>query len=77
MEKSKNNSKKLKKTQQQDNRQRQIFYISNLSVPKSFMKFCYYGSNFRQKFRAILGYAFRESDKNTPVPLLRSLKTKN
>ena len=33
------------------------------------MKFCYYGSNFRQKFQAILEYVFRESTKYTrPSP---------
>ena len=40
------------------------------------MKVCYHGSNFRQKFQAVLEYAFRECDKNTTLPRLRSLKTK-
>ena len=31
------------------------------------MKFCYYGSNFRQKFQAVLEYAFRECDENIPI----------
>ena len=40
------------------------------------MKVCYHHSNFRQKFQAVLEYAFRECDKNTALPCLRSLKTK-
>ena len=40
------------------------------------MKVCYHGSNFRQKFQVVLEYAFRECDKNTTLPRLRSLKTK-
>ena len=36
------------------------------------MKFCYHGSNFRRKFQAVLEYAFRESDKNAPLPPLLS-----
>ena len=39
------------------------------------MKFCYHGSNFRWKFQAVLECAFRESDKNTPLSPLFSLKT--
>ena len=38
------------------------------------MKFCQHGSNLRRKFQAVLGYAFRESDRNTPFPLLHSLR---
>ena len=30
-------------------------------------KFCYHDSNFRRKSQAVLEYAFRESDKNTPL----------
>ena len=48
-----------------------------LGCTKTFpMKVCYHGSNFRQKFQAVLEYAFRECDKNTTLPRLRSLKTK-
>ena len=32
------------------------------------MTFCYHCSNFRQKYQADVQYAFRESDKNTPLP---------
>ena len=32
------------------------------------MTFCYHGSNFRRKLPTFLEYAFRESDKNTPLP---------
>ena len=35
------------------------------------MKFCYHGSNFRQKFQAVLGYAFRESDTRLSPPLFK------
>ena len=35
------------------------------------MKFCQHGSNFRWKFEAVLEYASRDSDKNTPVPPLK------
>ena len=38
------------------------------------MKFCQHGFNFRRKFQAVLEYAFRESDKNTAVSPLCSLK---
>ena len=31
------------------------------------MNFCWYGSNFRQKFQAVLEYAFRKRDKNNPL----------
>ena len=36
------------------------------------MKFCYHGSNFRQKFQAVLGYAFRESDTRLSPPLFKN-----
>ena len=39
------------------------------------MKFCYHGSNFRRKLPTFLEYAFRKSDKNTPLlPFLSGLK---
>ena len=34
------------------------------------IKFCQHGSNFRQKFQAVLEYEFRESCKNIPLPPL-------
>ena len=32
------------------------------------MKFCYHDSNFRGKFKGVLEYAFRESDKKYTPP---------
>ena len=46
-----------------------------LECAKMFLKkFCQHGSNFRRKIQLILEYVSRESDKNTAMPPLRSLK---
>ena len=68
---SENNNKKLKK--KQDN-------LSDFKLESAKMlliEFFQHSSNFRRKFRLVLEYVTRESDKNTPAPSLLSLKTKD
>ena len=72
---SKNYSKKLKKTRQSSKADILDF---KLECAKTFlMKFCWHGSNLMRKFQVVLQYVFRESDKKTPLPPLRSLKMKD